>query len=112
YVDKELKKVERSGMLPAGLVLTGAGAKLPGMLDSAKTTLRLPVSLGTAIGVTSVIDRSNDPGLSTAIGLVLWGYHIRGAGGNGGVGKIFRSFGGNFGKITGGLKKLFKSIRP
>ncbi len=112
YVDKELKKVERSGMLPAGLVLTGAGAKLPGMLEAAKAILRLPVSLGNAIGITSVIDRANDPGLSTAIGLVLWGQHIRGTGGNGNFGKIFKSFGGNMGKVTGGLKKLFKSIRP
>jgi len=112
YVDKELKKVERSGMLPAGLVLTGAGAKLPGMLDAAKETLRLPVSLGNAIGITSVIDRANDPGLSTAIGLVLWGYHIRGTSGKGNFGKIFKSFGGNMGKVTGGLKKLFKSIKP
>jgi len=112
YVDKELKKVERSGMLPAGLVLTGSGAKLPGMLDIAKATLRLPVSLGNAIGITSVIDRANDPGLSTAIGLVLWGHHIRGTSGNGNFGKIFKSFGGNMGKVTSGLKKLFKSLKP
>jgi len=112
YVDKELKKVERSGMLPAGLVLTGSGAKLPGMLDIAKATLRLPVSLGNAIGITSVIDRANDPGLSTAIGLVLWGHHIRGTSGNGNFGKIFKSFGGNMGKVTSGLMKMFKSIKP
>ncbi|MBI2475285.1 cell division protein FtsA [Candidatus Uhrbacteria bacterium] len=112
HVDKELKKVERSGMLPAGVILTGAGAKLSGMSEAAKATLRLPVSLGNAIGITSVIDRANDPGLSTAIGLVLWGYNIRGTKGNGNFGKIFKSFGGNMGKVTSGLKKLFKSIKP
>ena len=32
-VGKELKKVERFGMLPAGVVLTGGGAKLNGIID-------------------------------------------------------------------------------
>src|SRR5690606_24102087 len=50
-VDRELKNVDRSGMLPAGVVLTGGGAKLAGIVDAAKDALRLPVSLGTPIGV-------------------------------------------------------------
>lgn len=112
HVDKELKKIERSGMLPAGVVLTGAGAKLAGILEVAKATLRLPASAGIAIGVTSVIDRTNDPGMSTAIGLALWGYHIRGVAGNGGIGKVFKSFGGGMGKVTEGFMKLIKSIKP
>lgn len=112
HVDKELQKVERSGMLPAGVIMTGAGAKLAGMLDVAKSTLRLPVSIGTAIGVTSVIDRATDPGMSTAIGLVLWGYHIRGAGGGKGFGKILQSFGGNMNKMASGLAKLLRSLKP
>ena len=111
HVDRELQKIERSGMLPAGLVLTGGGAKLVGILESAKSTMRLPISLGTPIGVTSVIDRANDPGMSTAIGLVLWGYHIRGAGNGNRIGDLIGKF-GDVGKLTGGLKKLFKSIKP
>ncbi|MEK7615155.1 MAG: cell division protein FtsA [Patescibacteria group bacterium] len=112
HVDKELQKAERSGMLPAGVILTGSGAKLSGILEAAKTALRLPVSLGNAIGVTSVIDRSNDPGLSTAIGLVLWGNHIRGVDGGKGFGKIFNSMGGGMEKVSTGLKKLLRSIKP
>ncbi len=111
HVDRELQKIDRSGMLPAGIVLTGGGAKLDGILDAAKSTLRLPVSLGTPIGVTSVIDRTGDPGMSTAMGLVLWGYHIRGAGAGNKIGDLIGKF-GDVGKITGGLKKLFKSIKP
>lgn len=111
HIDKELRKIERSGMLPAGVILTGGGAKLPGILEVAKTTLRLPVALGSAIGVTSVIDRANDPSLSTAIGLVLWGHHIRGMSGRG-FGNVLQSFGGGFEKVTSGLKKLFRSIKP
>ena len=111
HVDRELQKIERSGMLPAGIILTGGGAKLSGMLDAAKTGMRLPVALGTPIGVTSVIDRVGDPSMSTAIGLVLWGHHIRGASSQGGIGKLFSSVPDMSG-ISSGIKKLFKSIKP
>jgi cell division protein FtsA len=111
HVDKELQKIDRSGMLPAGVVLTGGGAKLSGILDTAKSSMRLPVSLGTPIGVTSVIDRSGDPSMSTAIGLMLWGYHIRGSGSSGRISELFGKI-GDMNKISGGLKKLFNSIKP
>jgi cell division protein FtsA len=111
HVDRELKKIDRSGMLPAGVILTGGGSKLSGMMDAAKSYLRLPVSLGTPLGVTSVIDRVNDPSMSTAIGLVLWGRHIRGVGGSGGFGDVFSKL-GNVENITSGLKKIFQSLKP
>lgn len=72
-IDKELKKVGRSGMLPAGVVLTGGGSKLPGVIDFAKDKLRLPVSLGYPLGVTSITDRVNDLAFTGCIGLVQWG---------------------------------------
>jgi len=111
HVDKELQKIDRSGMLPAGVILTGGGAKLSGILQTAKSTMRLPVSLGTPIGVTSVIDRTGDPAMSTAIGLVLWGYHIRGSGGSSKIGNLFGKM-GDMNNVLGGLKKLFNSIKP
>ncbi|NQV89258.1 MAG: cell division protein FtsA [Parcubacteria group bacterium] len=111
HVDREMKKVDRSGMLPAGVILTGGGAKLCGIMDAAKNALRLPVSLGTPIGVTSVIDRVNDPSMSTAMGLVLWGHHIRGASGGRRLGNFMGKF-GDVEKIGSSLKKIFKSLRP
>jgi cell division protein FtsA len=72
-VDKELKKIGKSGMLPAGVVLTGGGAKLSGMVDLAKQKLRLPASLGQAVAVSSITDRVGDLAFTTAIGLVQWG---------------------------------------
>lgn len=110
-VDRELQKVERSGMLPAGVVLTGGGSKLAGILEQAKDSLRLPVSLGTPIGISSVIERAHDPSLSTAIGLVLWGQNIRGSAEGGGLGKMFASFKG-VDKMTSGIKKIFRSLKP
>lgn len=110
-VDAELAKIDRSGMLPAGVVLTGGGAKLGGILDAAKKYLRLPASLGTPIGVSSVVERINDPGASTAIGLVLWGHNIASSGNEGKMGKMFGKL-KNVGKVANGLGKWFKSLRP
>src|SRR3989344_316435 len=45
-VKEQLKLIGRSGMLPAGALLTGAAVKAPGVLDPARDTLRLPVPLG------------------------------------------------------------------
>ncbi|QQS15489.1 MAG: cell division protein FtsA [Candidatus Moraniibacteriota bacterium] len=72
YVDEELKAIGRSGLLPAGIVLTGGGAKLPGLVDLAKETLRLPVQIGYPKPLGGVLDRVDDPEFATAVGLVLW----------------------------------------
>ncbi|HBP00112.1 MAG: Cell division protein ftsA [Candidatus Uhrbacteria bacterium GW2011_GWF2_41_16] len=110
-VDAELSKVERSGMLPAGVVLTGGGAKLAGMLETAKRSLRLPTSLGTPIGVTSVVERMNDPAMSTAIGLVLWGYNIASSTESHRFSGVFSKV-KNVKKMASGLGKWFKSLHP
>ncbi len=68
----ELKKVGRDGKLPAGVVLTGGGAKLPGVAEFFKKHLRLPVTVGFPQTVETVIDRVQDPAFATAVGLVLW----------------------------------------
>jgi cell division protein FtsA len=72
-VDQELKKIQRSGLLPAGVVLTGGGSKLRGMVEAAKNNLRLPAVLGYPMGLTSSSGDINDPSFSTAVGLVKWG---------------------------------------
>ncbi len=71
-INKELKRINRDGQLPAGVILTGGGAKLPGVVELAKKQLRLPVIIGLPSSVATVIDRVNDPSFATAIGLVLW----------------------------------------
>lgn len=72
-VDKELSKIDRSGKLPAGIVLTGGGVKLPGVVDVAKGEFRLPATLGYPLDVASPLEKVNDPAFSTALGLVRWG---------------------------------------
>ncbi|MFA6130864.1 MAG: cell division protein FtsA [Patescibacteria group bacterium] len=75
-IDDELRKIDRSGMLPVGVVLTGGAVKLPGMADVAKRVLRLPVSIGFPSGVSSAIDEVRDPAYATAVGLAMWGFAI------------------------------------
>lgn len=72
-VNAELKRINRDGKLPAGIVLTGGGAALPGVVDFAKKHLRLPSSLGGNQSLDTVIDRVQEPSFATAVGLVLWG---------------------------------------
>lgn len=72
-IDKELRKIDRSGKLPAGVILTGGGAKLPGVIDLAKRKFRLPAALGGALDVSSPLEKVNDLSFTTAIGLVKWG---------------------------------------
>jgi len=77
-VDNELKKIERSGMLPAGIFLVGGGAKLSDLIDLAKEKLRLPVGLGIGRNIEAVIDKVKLPEFLTALGLVVWGDNLTG----------------------------------
>jgi len=67
-VKKELKKISKPGLLPAGIVLTGGGAKLPGIVELAKKELKLPCRIGKPSNFTGL---DADPSLSTVAGLIL-----------------------------------------
>lgn len=67
---KELKKISRQGLLPAGVVLTGGGAKLPKIRDLAKKELKLPCRIGLPQGFSPP---QEDSSLATVCGLVLEG---------------------------------------
>lgn len=75
-VDKKLIEIERSGLLPAGIVLTGGGAKIPGLVELAKKEFRLPASLSLPENCNTVIDKVNDLSYTTASGLAIWGSEI------------------------------------
>ena len=72
-VNKELKMIGREKLLPAGVVLTGGTAKLPGAVDLAKNVLGLPAQTGFPITLGGLIDKVDDPAYVTVVGLVLWG---------------------------------------
>jgi len=74
-VDNEFKRIDRSGMLPAGVIFVGGGAELDGLVEAAKKKLRLPAAVGQAKNISVVIDKVKNPEFLTALGLVIWGGH-------------------------------------
>jgi len=108
HINGELKKINRDGKLPAGIVLTGGGSNLPGIMEFSKKYLRLPVSMGKPQNVTTIIDRVDDPAYATCVGLVMWGDKFSGHGS--GMGNAFKGILGN--SIVDKAKKWFKSFLP
>ncbi len=104
-VDNEFKKIDRSGMLPAGVIFVGGGASLEGLVESSKKKLRLPAAIGQAKNINVVIDKVKNPEFLTALGLVIWGSHTEGEVSNN---KFSNSLGGIFEKTKG----LFSKIMP
>lgn len=104
-IDEELKKIDRSGALPAGIIITGAGAKLPKIIEVVKKKLRLPAALGYPYDIVSVIDQVNDLTFTTAVGLVKWGSQLRQQ--PKGISR-FKSVAG----VTNKMKKWFQSLIP
>ncbi|MBU1164987.1 cell division protein FtsA [Patescibacteria group bacterium] len=109
-VDAELKKIDRDGKLPAGIVLTGAGAKLTGLDEVAKRKLRLPASIGYPLGVTSAVEKINDPAFVTAVGLVLWGSQLSEQQSSGIMGQLMSGL-KSFNKVGTKFKNILRSIK-
>jgi cell division protein FtsA len=70
-VRDELQKVGKDVMLPAGVVLTGGGAKLDGIEEFAKQALQLPVIIGKPEGLSGIVDKIHDPAFAAPVGLML-----------------------------------------
>ncbi len=106
-VDRELQQIDRSGLLPAGVIITGGGAKLPGLVDLGKREFRLPVGLGFPQGYSSAIDKIQDPAFTTALGLASWSAEVNGQGGMiGNIGDRFSAVGDTVGNIRRWVKGL------
>ncbi|TSC58250.1 MAG: cell division protein FtsA [Candidatus Peregrinibacteria bacterium Greene0416_19] len=72
-VKDQLARIGRSGMLPAGAILTGGAVKAPGVLDLARDVLGLPVQMGFPVEIGGVIEKVDDPAYATALGTLVWG---------------------------------------
>jgi cell division protein FtsA len=104
-IDKELEKIDRSGMLPAGAIFTGSGSQLDGLIDVAKRKLRLPAAMGQSKNVNVVIDKVKSPEFLPALGLVIWGAHEDPV-------QSRNSFNKNIGNIFAKAKNVFQKIIP
>lgn len=96
--NKELKKISKQGQLPAGIVLTGGGAKIPGIREAGKKMLKLPCR----IGFPENFSGYNDASMATLCGLVMEGAEMEEEGSSSGHGKGIRHF----------LKKALKIFIP
>ncbi len=72
-VGEELKKSGYGGATPAGIVVTGGGARTAGLIPVCKRTLSLPVRIGRPSGLDGLIDEIREPEFSTGQGLILYG---------------------------------------
>ena len=77
--NNELKHINRAGKLPAGVILVGGGAKMPGLVDLVKQELRLPAQIGLPdlsnfeIASGDLNAELEDPEYACCLGLLLWG---------------------------------------
>jgi cell division protein FtsA len=78
-VNNELKSLGRAAQLPAGVVITGGGVKLPGLADLVRQELKLAVQIGYPdTGNFEILNPTHkemldDPEFAGAVGLVLLG---------------------------------------
>ena len=73
-VEAHLKKIGRSNLLPAGILLTGGGSGINNIEDIAKSSLKLPSKVA-SINIISNIKNGQlkDPSWSVSYGLSIWG---------------------------------------
>ncbi|MCK4332216.1 MAG: cell division protein FtsA, partial [Thermoplasmatales archaeon] len=103
----ELKKNGRDGMLPAGIVFTGNGAKLDGLINFTKDYLRLPAQIGYPLTeISGIVDKLDDPSYTTSVGLMLWGMESGKHSTGGGLNL------GKFSSVVDKAKQVFKQFIP
>ena len=74
--------LRHSGMLEiclAGIVLTGGGSRLPGMLDIADSVLRRPVRLSWPLPLAKMPSTLAQPEYAMTIGMIFYGHRARSA---------------------------------
>ncbi|HEX9975606.1 MAG TPA: cell division protein FtsA [Dehalococcoidales bacterium] len=68
----ELPRTDYAKFIPAGLVLTGGSANLPGIAELAQEISHMPVRVGEPVSLYGVSDTLRDPAYATSVGLLLW----------------------------------------
>ena len=71
-VHQEIKRSGVSGLLPAGLILTGGGSQLPGMRKLATQVTGLPARIAKPEKMVGLTDQISSPAFSTSVGLLQW----------------------------------------
>lgn len=106
-----LDTIEQSGneyRLPAGIVITGGSANLPGITNLAKEVFSVPARIGMPRGLVGLTDGISDPAYAAAQGLILYGLNDDGYNSGGGAqsGIALKVGPGMVNKISGFFKNL------
>jgi cell division protein FtsA len=73
-IESHLKKLGRSGLLPAGIIITGGSSGVSTIEDLAKATLKLPSKIGAMNFDTNLKNcQIKDSSWSVSYGLCIWG---------------------------------------
>ena len=113
-VESHLKKINRNGLLPAGIVLTGGGSRLLNLHEVVKDNLRLPARVGVVCSgrdfpftITSQSNSLrdqvlNNPEWTTALGLCM----------SASAEDFYGTSAAFGGKVRNILSKIFESLIP
>jgi cell division protein FtsA len=69
---QEIKRTGYDGLLPAGIVLTGGTARLPGLRHVASEVLNMPARVAQPDNLHGLVDALDGPAYSTSVGLLGW----------------------------------------
>ena len=72
----ELRRSGLEDLVPAGIVITGGGAKIEGAVEHAEEVFGMPVRLGLPTGVTGLSDVIANPAHAAGIGFLLFGAEL------------------------------------
>src|SRR5437868_513696 len=74
------ENLRHAGMLEicaAGIVLSGGGSRLPGLMDIADSVLRKPVRMAWPVPVAKMPSTLAEPEFATVLGMVMYGHRAR-----------------------------------
>jgi cell division protein FtsA len=70
---EEMERSGYEGSLSSGVVITGGGAQLEGLVEIGEQIFDLPVRSGAPSGVGGLVDLVAAPSYGTAVGVLLYG---------------------------------------
>ncbi|MGP1957779.1 MAG: cell division FtsA domain-containing protein, partial [Arsenophonus sp. ER-QC15-MAG3] len=72
-LQKQLRQEGAKHHLAAGIVLTGGGAQIDGLVECAQRVFRTQVRIGKPLNITGLTDYVREPYYSTVVGLLHYG---------------------------------------
>ena len=103
-IENYLKKIKRSELLPAGIIMTGGGVGLPVIEELARSVLKLPTKIGSGEMVTVAKGKLRDSSWFVSYGLVVTSRR-QSSYGDEGFGSVAKS-------VSEGLSSFFKQFLP